>query len=171
MINLMEEKSDKSWINRLNKLISNRVVVDFPLADNSLLTWYMKKEDMLKLSNLINGASICLNSGSTIAIEAIAFNKPVILTVFDTEQWPDWLSVKRIKEYIHLKKFMAFNATDVVSSLEQLEEAIIRNLNNNKLKEPQRKEVLKEECYKVDGLSTDRFVKNMMTVLNKINHT
>lgn len=168
MINLMEEKSEKSWINRLHKLISKRVAVDFPKSDNSLLTWYMKNDDMLKLSNLINGASVCLNSGSTIAIEAVAFNKPVILTMFDTEEWPAWLSVRRIKDYIHLKKFLSFNAVEVVSSLKHMEESLLGYLKDINLREKERKELLMAECYKVDGFSTDRFVKNIITVLNKL---
>lgn len=168
MINLMEEKSEKNWIDRLRILVSKRVVVDFPKSDNSLLTWYMKNDDMLKLSNLINGASVCLNSGSTIAIEAIAFNKPVILTMFDIEEWPVWASVKRIRDYIHLKKFLSYGAVDVANSLKHMEDLLLEYLNNKNLKEKERKKLLEAECYKVDGLSTDRFVKNSVIVLNKL---
>ena len=90
MANLMANRSDQSWLGRLQKLPSKRVVLDLPDAENSLLTWYMKHDDMIKLSNLINRASVCLNSGSTIAIEAAYLNRPVVLTAFDLEKFPKW---------------------------------------------------------------------------------
>lgn len=166
MLNLTKGKSDLSWIERLKKLSSKRVAIDFPDMDNSLLTWFMKKEDMAHLSTLINGATICLNSGSTIAIEAVYLDRPLILTMFDTEEWSEWKSVKRLKEFIHLQKFLSYEAASMPNSLEELHEEIQRYLQKPDYKKEERKNVLEAECYKNDGKATERFVQHISSILH-----
>ncbi|HCQ16051.1 MAG TPA: hypothetical protein DIU20_07315 [Cryomorphaceae bacterium] len=168
MANLMANRSDQSWLGRLQKLPSKRVVLDLPDAENSLLTWYMKHDDMIKLSNLINGASVCLNSGSTIAIEAAYLNRPVVLTAFDLEKFPKWKSARRLLEYIHLAKFVSFGGSTVTTNLENLKEAIENYLKDPKLHEMERQKVVEMECYKNDGRATQRFAENIATILKRI---
>lgn len=166
MHNFQEGLSDLTWKNRLLSLQSDRIAIDFPEIDNSLLTWYMKEQDMLRLSNLLLGASICLNSGSTVAIEAAILDRPTILTLFDTEEWPAWRSVKRIKEYIHLKKFIATGAVQVSESFEDLESSITAYLKNTALDREERKEAVAQECYLADGKATERFVNHIKNILD-----
>ncbi len=166
MANLMADRSDQSWLTRLNKLPSKRVTLDVPDSDNSLLTWYMKQDDMIKLSNLIHGSSICLNSGSTISIEAAYLNRPIILTSFDISDFPKWQSARRLLEYLHLKKFISFGGCAVVQDLKSLEKAINRYLEEPSLHEVNRLEAVEMECFKNDGKATDRFVKNVSEILN-----
>ncbi len=165
MANLMSSRSDLNWLPRLEKIISSRVKVDFPNVDNSLLTWYMNKDDMVRLSSLINGASVCLNSGSTIAIEAVYLNIPLILTPFDTEYWPYWKSAERLMDYFHLKKFVATGACVVAQNMEQLFSAISTYIRNPNLHSEERLHAAKIECYRNDGKATERFVQNIKQIL------
>ncbi len=168
MANLMASRSDQSWLGRLEKLPSKRVALDLPGAENSLLTWYMKHNDMIKLSSLINGASVCLNSGSTIAIEAAYLNRPVVLTAFDLEDFPKWKSARRLLEYIHLTKFVSFGGCSVTTNLQTLKEAIENYLQNPQLHEAERQKAVEMECYKNDGHATQRFVENITTILKRV---
>lgn len=169
MANLMADRSDQSWLKRLEALKSNRVALDIPDSDNSLLTWYMQHDDMIKLSTLINNAQICLNSGSTISIEAAYLNRPIILTAFDTEDFPKWQSARRLMEYIHLAKFASYGAARMVNSLEEMKESIFKYLEDPEYLNLERKKVVEEECYKNDGRATERFVENVSHLLqNKI---
>ena len=164
MANLMADRSDRSWLERLKHLDSKRVKVDFPDSDNSLLTWYMKQDDMLRLSALLKGAAVCLNSGSTISIEAVYQDRPVVLTPFDTENWPYWQSARRLMDYIHLKKFAATGACTVVSSLNDMTDSIHRYLKTPELHQKERKKAVELECYRNDGKATERFVKNIQKI-------
>lgn len=166
MINLMSDRSDQSWLKRLQELQSERVKVDFPDAHNSLLTWYMKQDDMIRLSHLINGAAVCLNSGSTIAIEAVYLDRPVVLTPFDTEEWSYWRSAGRLIDYLHLEKFVATGACSVASSLDEMFMYVENYLADATLLQTRRKEAVEKECYRNDGLATERFVENVKRILN-----
>jgi hypothetical protein len=166
MANLMADRSDQSWLSRLETLDSSRVKVDFPKSDNSLLTWYMAQDDMLHLSTLLNNAAVCLNSGSTIAIEAIYLDRPVVITAFDTETHPIWESARRLREYIHLKKLFAMNACRVVDDLKSMDTAIIDYLNDPQLDSQERQNAVEQECFKNDGRATERFVQNIQQIVN-----
>ncbi len=165
MHNLALDSRSENLKSRIFNLQSTRIIIDLPQVNNSLLTWYMEKSDMEKLSNLLAGASICLNSGSTIAIEAAIMNRPVILTLFDTQKWPHWQSVKRIKNYVHLKKFIALNGATVVGSLEELESALRMYLADPNKHSVERQNAVFQECYRVDGCSTDRFVDSVAKLM------
>ncbi len=167
MHNFQEGFSDLSWTERLMSLKSSRVAIDLPDLDNSLLTWYMKDEDMLRLSNLLAGASICFNSGSTIAIESCMMDKPTIITLFDIEDWPEWRSVKRIGKYIHLKKLFDTGAVKVVGSFEEMDRWISSYVNDPGLDREKRKQAFEAECYKNDGKSTQRFVEHVKKILTR----
>lgn len=169
MTNLMSDRSDLSWLERLKAIVSERVVVDFPDQQNSLLTWYMAQDDMIRLSTLLNGAAICLNSGSTIAIEAIYLDKPVIITAFDTEKWPFWESARRLREYVHLKKLFDTRACRLVDDLTQLEASIHAYLKDANLDSDYRAKAIELECFKNDGRATERFVENLKLVKEKHN--
>ena len=104
MQNMQGGIADVTWIERLKKIASKRVAVDFPSLSDSELTWSMKQDDMLKLSQLLAGASVCFNSCSTVAIESAILNKPTVMPMFDTVKgYPWWKSVLRTKEFIHMK--------------------------------------------------------------------
>ena len=165
MINLMSDRSDQSWLKRLQELQSERVKVDFPDAHNSLLTWYMKQDDMIRLSHLINGAAVCLNSGSTIAIEAVYLDRPVVLTPFDTEEWSYWRSARRLIDYLHLEKIVATGACSVASSLDEMFRYVADYLADPTLLQARRTKAVERECYRNDGLSTQRFVENVKRIL------
>tara|TARA_R110002050_G_scaffold300567_1_gene470555 strand:- start:4510 stop:5913 length:1404 start_codon:yes stop_codon:yes gene_type:complete len=165
MANLMADRSDQSWLKRLKNLNSARVKVDFPDSDNSLLTWYMAKDDMIRLSSLLNGASVCLNSGSTVAIEAIYLDKPVIITAFDTEQWPYWSSARRLLDYVHLQKLFNLKACTLADSLDTMDASIQAYLNDINLHSKERQNAIEQECYKNDGKATERFVENVSQIM------
>lgn len=165
MQNLDPAFSESSWIQRLKNLNSDRVVVDWPDVNSDQLAWFMSHDEMIKLSYLLKGATICLNSGSTISIEACIFDKPTILTMIDVVEKSEWESVKRILKFKHIEKFLSFNAVDVVTTFEELGGAIRVALHHPDVKSKNRNEVVQMECFRVDQQSTDRFVSNVLSIL------
>ncbi|MEM6963165.1 MAG: CDP-glycerol glycerophosphotransferase family protein [Bacteroidota bacterium] len=167
--NVQGSLADKKWIGRLKNLNGKRVAVDFPKLIQSKVRWSMQKSDMNNLSNLLAGCSVCLNSGSTVSIDALMMDKPVIITSFDGDrQLYYWKSVRRLMDYFHLKKFVALGGAKVVTSYDTLTKEILRYLATPDYDLARRKNALEMECYKNDGESTERVVKAMLHILEEI---
>ena len=164
--NVQGNFSNSSWIKRLDRLNGNRVAIDYPQLTNSKVRWSMKKEDMAHLSNLLAGCSICLNSGSTVSIDALQFDKPVLITAFDGDRsLYYWKSARRLIDYPHQKKFIGLGGAEVVKSYEELSGAIIKYLESPGSDQQKRDHALNMECHATDGQSTERVVETLMSVL------
>lgn len=170
--NVQGALSDKKWIGRLDKLKSDRVAVDYPQLVDSKVRWSMRKSDMDHLSNLLLGCSVCLNSGSTVSIDALIMEKPVILTSFDGDQdLYYWKSARRLVDYTHQKKFVDLGGGEVVHSYQELKQTIFKYLENPTHKAAERKYALSMECHLNDGQSTKRVVEAVLHVLEALNPT
>lgn len=167
--NVQGSMADRSWLKRLKMLDSRRVKINFPRLNDSRLQWSMQKEDMHQLSNLLAGCSICINSGSTVSIDALMMEKPVILTSFDgSAKLPYWKSARRLVDYTHLKKFVQFGGARVVSSSEAFRQAIKDYLKNPDRDLDRRQEALIQECFSKDGQSTKRVLQALDDILYSI---
>ena len=161
--------ADKKWLKRLEKLKGNKVVIDYPQLVNSKVRWSMQKTDMDRLSKLLLGCNLCINSGSTVSIDALTFDKPVMLTSFDGDRkLPYWKSAKRLVDYPHLKKLVASGGVEVASSFVDMERLIRHYLNHPNDGIDKRKEVFLNYCYQNDGKATKRAVQSMLKVLHTI---
>jgi len=89
--------SDQGVLTRIAKLRSGKVIVDIPQVISERLPWELERNDMGRLAALMAACSVCLNSGSTLLIDAVIHDKPVILPMFDGDAMlPESSSVRRI---------------------------------------------------------------------------
>lgn len=157
--NVQDFTAKKSWLGRLDSLVSKRVKIDYPEMVQSKIRWSMKKADMTRLSNIIGGCSICFNSGSTVSIDALMHNKPVVLTSFDGDaRIPYWNSARRLKDYSHLAKFIEEGGAVSVDSYESMSMVIESYIHQPDHDLSSRRNALLRECFQDDGLSTARVV-------------
>ena len=164
--------ADRSWMGRLEAIQSDRVAVDFPKLNNSKLRWSMQQKDMDRLANLLTGCCLCLNSGSTVSIDALMHHKPVILTSFDgTARLKYWKSARRLVDYTHLRKFVELGGARVVHSTEALNEAILNYLQDPGRDLARRQHALREECFRDDGRATERVVTAINRILRTVYQT
>lgn len=113
--------ADPSWIPRLKALGGYKVVVDFPDMVSSKLPWSMQQKDMERLSAMLAGSTVCINSGSTLSIDALMTSTPVILTSFDgNDSINYWKSARRLNDFPHLKKLIELNGVIVVRNYDEL---------------------------------------------------
>jgi len=167
--NVQTYLAKESWLVRLERLKSARVAIDYPSLSKSKLNWSMKKEDMRHLSSLIAGCAINLNSGSTVSIDSLMHNKPVILTSFDgNSKLPYWNSARRLVDYSHLKKFVSKKGAVSVNSFEELKSIILKYLDDPEFDLETRRNVLIRYCFKDDGQSTERVIKSLQSTLSQI---
>jgi hypothetical protein len=166
--NVTGNLADSNWLPRLQRLsVLKSVAVDFPrLVKDSKISWNADKEDMIRLANFITGSVIVLNSGSTISIDGLIHEKPVILTSFDGErEYPYWRSARRLIDYPHLKKLVEEGGVEVVRSFTQLRERIAAYRSNPERNLHQRNATLSREIFKNDGLATDRVTNTLLNSL------
>ncbi|MEL7424169.1 MAG: hypothetical protein AAFN81_14315 [Bacteroidota bacterium] len=157
----------KGWQVRLQKLVGERVAVDWPRLVKGGLRWSLQQEDMQHLAALLAGCSVCLNSGSTISIEAQLLDKPVILTSFDAgHQLPYWKSARRLIDYTHLKKLIGLGGISVVKDQTQLHQVISRYLEDSSWKQEERRSASFQQCYQQDGQATRRVKQAILQILN-----
>jgi len=155
--NVQGDMADEAWLPRLRALVGPRVGVDWPSLHPSELLWSMEPHDLARLASLIAGAAVTLNSGSTLAIDAIVQDRPVLLTGFDADQeLPWWRSARRALEYIHLAKLISLGGVRVANSYESLTRQITAYLDDPSLDAEGRALSRERELHRCDGQASAR---------------
>ncbi|MEO6488682.1 MAG: CDP-glycerol glycerophosphotransferase family protein [Ferruginibacter sp.] len=158
--NVSNNAADTILIGRLKAIESNNVAVDWPKMLESNLNWSMQGNDMLDFALLLEGCKLSINSGSTVSIDSLLHDKPVIQTLFDAdEELPWWHSVRRVNTYTHCKKLIDLEGVTVVNNFQEFEFEINRYLNNDKYHLEKRQNACFQEVGINDGKSTERVVK------------
>ena len=146
--NIQGGMADTSWLSRLEALQRERVAVDFPILSKSQLPWSMAQKDMLKLSHLLAGCVVSINSGSTLIIDTLMCKKPVILTSFDAnEKLNYWRSARRLIDYNHLKKIINLGGASVAKSFDELEREILKYIEFPNYKLEERTHTIQQQCH------------------------
>ncbi|MEM8584503.1 MAG: hypothetical protein AAGF87_09555 [Bacteroidota bacterium] len=146
--NISGSMSDHSWLPRLKALDGREnTVVFYPGMVKSKMPWSMQQSDMEQLIHLIASSALVFNSGSTITIDAMMCDRPVIITSFDADEQLDYhKSARRLLDYIHLKKITADSGLDVARSFEDLMNHTKAYLENPNLKLKARRKTIKRYC-------------------------
>lgn len=166
--NMTTFMAKESWLKRLDKLNGDRIVIDYPRLNQSDIRWSMQNQDMIRLSEIISNCSVCLNSGSTVSIDALYHHKPVILTSFDGESKISyWNSARRLIDYTHLRKYCAIGGAEIARSYEELREKINLFLADPEYKIKDRKSALRQQCYKDDGQATERAIVALSNLIEQ----
>ncbi len=168
--NVTGNMADTSWLPRLKALSNSRVAVDYPKLNRSKLQWNLHTDDLEHLVRLIHGCRVSLNSGSTLAIDAILQDKPVILTPFDAndDSIPWHKSARRLPEYTHLRKLIELGGLRCASDFDSLAAAIHRYIAAPRLDEEGRSKTRKEQCGECDGRAAERVVKALGEICNRV---
>ncbi len=164
--NVQGGMADLSWLPRLKKIYKGKVAIDFPdLVKDSSIPWSMQKEDMERLSSIIAGSLICLNSGSTLSIDSLMCNVPVIITSFDGSSTLDyWESARRLIDYPHLKKLVDLRGVSVVKNYDELDVALKSYINEKDFNLDNRKLTVDQYCTTSDISATDKVVETLINM-------
>lgn len=167
--NVQGYMADLSWLPRLKKLQSNRVGVDYPLLKKSKMQWSMEMEDMIKFSQLLVHSKLCINSGSTLCIDALSCNIPVLVTAFDSDSKLNyWKSARRLMDFPHLKKLRDLGGFVVVNSFAKFFDEISKYISNPEKDIENRNTALFHETSANTGKATTTVV-NYFFKINEIN--
>ena len=159
--NVTGNMADESWLPRLKNISGDRVALNLPKITSGGLAWDMEVDDLGVLVNLLAGCSVSMNSGSTLSIDALAHNKPVVLTMFDADKTdlPWWKSAARIRQYPHYEKLIGLGGVSVVGSYSEMTQTIQNYLADDRHLLDDRKQTLAMECLQIDGDSSRRIAE------------
>ena len=162
--------ADESWLPRLRALKGPRVAIDFPLLEDSNLMWSMTEGDLPRLSNLLSGCAVCLNSGSTLTIDAIVLDRPVVMTAFDAalRDVPWWKSASRTFRYRYMKTLTDLGGTSVTYSFDELEKELLLVLADPSFHAEGRERTRREECGPCDGEASRHVVDALIHILETV---
>jgi len=136
-------------------------------TSDRLAQWEYEKKDVVHLMNSIYHSDICINTGSTMAIEGMIFDKPSIGIAFDGYQnLPLYKSVRRFYKFPHNKKLVELGGEDVVYSIDKLVGSINDYLKNPNKRAKGRELTRMKECYRIDGLAGKRIADIILNSLN-----
>ena len=153
--------ADSTWLPRIDALAElPGVEVSYPrMNKDSKLLFSIDEADMEAFTTVLAGAAIVLNSGSTVSIDAMMTDRPVILTSFDADrQLGYWFSARRLKDYLHLADIIRCGGIRVTTSYDELAAAIRAYLGDPSLDREGRQRTIEHYCLAADGQATNRAI-------------
>ncbi len=129
--------------------------------------WDYSTASMDRFLNTIYHTDIDINVHSSLTLDVLPFDTPVISIMFDGYiQKPYRSSIRRWYETYYYSKILSFKATTEVQNKEMLYNAINQYLTDATYKSTERKHLLETFCYKYDGRSGERFFSVVEKILN-----
>lgn len=122
--------------------------------------------DMDWLADCLYHSDVLVAGGASIGIDAAVFGKPTILIHFDGfEKKPYWQSVKRFLEYQHPHDIIESGAMCSIKNIEEFKKSLNNYLKNPESNSIARAEMLKVQCWKLDGFSGKRIGDFLLSLL------
>lgn len=128
--------------------------------------WNPTREDMYGLAELMNYSDVVINVASTITIDAVAFDTPVVNVAFDgykTKPYKD--SCKRYYDYDHYKNIVKTGGVKIAYSIGELIDYANLYLKNPSNDAEGRRIIREEQCWKLDGNSGRRIAEYIFQYL------
>lgn len=127
-------------------------------------------KDTKRLVNTLIHADVCINSGSTMTIDAAALGCPVININYDAvdEEVPFERSAKRLLVKEHYLPILESGGVSVVDSKQELVNSINAYYADREKDAAGRSRIVRENCYKIDGQSGYRIAKVILDYLARI---
>ncbi|MBF7090615.1 hypothetical protein IUY40_03545 [Flavobacterium sp. ALJ2] len=122
------------------------------------------EEDIIDLRSLLENVDLNINMCSTMSLDFMLFDKPVINTVFGNLK-NGLYNDQRFLEYDHYKKVVDSKSVDIAKDRVQLIEQINHALKYSNEKEIERKEMIKLQISK-DLLGTSKRIAGTLSALN-----
>lgn len=128
-------------------------------------SWYTE-ENMKNFVNLLYHSDVVVNIYSTVAVEALVFNKPVINIGFDGYQVRRMnQSVQRFVNLNHFKHVTDTGGVRTVTSEEELFEDLKKYLTNPESNYNKRQKARDRMCFSLDGKASERVVQYILDYL------
>ena len=113
-------------------------------------------------------ADVVINTCSTMTLDAIAMDRPVVNIAFDLEPKGYYKSSRRYYDLDHFQPIIKLGATRIASSFEELVSMNLRYLDNRELESLERRRLRETMCYRLDGQSGQRVANYLLHWLDRL---
>jgi hypothetical protein len=142
--------------------IQNKIAIDDPGSGINFNNADLTGKDS-HLADLLYHSDVIIAFASTLAIDAIVFNKPIIFVGFDGEENRSyWKSLKRFYDYDHQRSTLKLGGIKLAKSPEELIKYTKDYLYNPNIDKEGRERILFERCWKLDGKSGERLANVLL---------
>ncbi len=129
---------------------------------------FSEKDDVEFGENMLY-SDVVVNLASTVTIDAVVFNTPVICINFDFYgERPFKHSIKRFYEFDHYAKLLQNGGVKLAESKEELIDNINEYLSNPQLDSDGRKRIVNQQCVFTDGKSGERVAQLIISTLQQL---
>jgi hypothetical protein len=126
--------------------------------------WDPSWDDMIRLGETMYHSNVVLNVASTISLDAIAFDTPVVGVGFEGGERRDYMeSYRRYYDYTHMNRIVKSGGLRVVRSFEEMIKAVNAYLVDPSLDAAGREKVRREQFYRLDGQSAKRAARAILS--------
>lgn len=130
-----------------------------------LSTWLPPVAETLVLSATLRHSEVCINTASTVTLDALACNKPVINIGFDGDSKRPYLhSVRRYYDQEHYRPIVESGAVPVVESMDELLLAIDKLLVSPADLKNRRRVLLESLCHRPEGGSVNLIARQIQRI-------
>lgn len=109
---------------------------------------------------------VVTNTASTMSLDAVAMDKPVVNIAFDLESRGYYKSCRRYYDFDHLQPILQSGATRTAAGFDDFLSLIQRYLGDPGLESLERASLRETMCYKIDGQSAGRAAEYLLRVLD-----
>lgn len=120
---------------------------------------------MMMLAATMRYSSVVINVFSTLCLEAMCCDTPVVVVNFDPEPRPPIRSVKRYLRFLHIKELLEFDAVAVANSVEELIDEVGIAIAQPDTLALRRRACVHKETYGMDGKATERTAQTIMNLV------
>ncbi len=133
--------------------------------------WDMNTQDLAHLKKTLQTMSVLVCYASSISVDAAVFDKPIININFEIQKSAQLLkSPTQYYKSAHYKNALSTNAIDLVTSKDELVDAINKYLEHPEYRKEERKALVLQQCGFADGLAGERiyrYIWNNLTTTKK----
>ena len=179
ILKMLDEALDKSWqilirlpptdsVSYLDNMKTNeRFVFDRPgKSFNVHKNAELNRDDDLRLIDELKESSFVISGPSTMAIDAVFFDKPVVLMAFDGLERRLYLeSIKRYYDYDHWRPVIESGGVKLAKNPKEFFNMIKYCIEDPKRDEENRKKVSEKFCFKADGKATERLANSLLKMI------
>ncbi len=155
---------------RYEHLRSSGRVTIFPSslkAKHNLAEWIPPGDEVDILAATLRSCDLCINTASTITLDALACGKPVVNVGYDGKPCTYLKSVLRYYDYFHLRPIALSGAVPIVKSAIELVKESKKALENPAIYQKERNSVLERFCPRPDQGSVTFIVDEIRNFCQK----
>ena len=145
--------------------IPGKLALDDPGQGDNFISADLIGKDA-HLADLICHSDVVVAFASTLAIDAIVFDKPVVFVGFDgSNKRPYWKSLRRFYDYDHQKSILETGGVVLAKTPQELLFSVGKYISDPGLDSEKRKHILNERCWRLDGRSGERLAKVIINIM------